>query len=154
MSENKIVNRVFAAVLIGLLLFFIYRYLPFESNVNPTELVFSDEAGKQMKLFEKSDKPMLIHFYASWCGPCMAEFPEIVSAYASWSGSHHLTVLTDDSWKEIKKTQAKFNPGFPIYKLDGSLKTAGIYSIPATLETDKNGKVIRLHSGRWNWREY
>lgn len=152
--EKKTVNVIYAAVLIGLLLFFVWRYMPFESEIHPDQLTFEDESGRAIRLVENSDKPFLIHFYASWCGPCMAEFPELVLAYPKLKNQYHLFVLTDDSWKKINQTKERFKATFPIYKLSGSIKDAGVYNIPATAEVDAAGKVLKFQSGRWPWAEY
>jgi thiol-disulfide isomerase/thioredoxin len=149
-KENKAVNAVYAAVFIGLLLFVLWRWLPVFSEPKPEQISFVDEAGREFSLSDFSGKPLLVHFYASWCGPCMAEFPEMVAAW-SRNPDMGLIVLTDDSWEKIKSKQAEFNSDLPIYRLKESLRSAGVGSIPATMELDSRGVLVKYHRGAIRW---
>ena len=45
------------------------------------DFVVTNENGEEIKLSQKIGKPIIVNFWASWCGPCKAELPEFNEAY-------------------------------------------------------------------------
>ena len=97
----------------------------------------------------QSDKPVLIDFWASWCGPCRGENPNVVALYKEYQpkGLEIFGVSLDNNKEAWVKAIA--DDGL-IWKHGSDLKgwqsePAKLYSItgiPATLLLDENNKII------------
>lgn len=127
-------------------------------NVGDTapELSFNNPDGKEIKLSGLRGNVVLIDFWASWCGPCRRENPNVVSAYEKYSkakfkdakGFEVLGVSLDKNQASWVKAIEQDNLHWPHHMSDlggwGS-QPAAIYSvrsIPASFLVDANGVII------------
>ncbi len=110
-----------------------------------------DPEGKTISLGEiiKKNKYTLIDFWASWCGPCRAEMPNVIDAYKAYSkkGFGIVGVSLDndaDKWKAAIKEMGMTWPQMSDVKgwqCEGA-KLYGVNSIPATVLVDQEGTII------------
>jgi len=105
--------------------------------------------GKPVKFSEFKGKYVLVDFWASWCGPCRAENPNVLKAYNQYKDKNFTVVgvsLDDkgENWKKAIKDDAM--PWTQVSDLKGwnnEVSTYyGIRGIPSTLLIDPNGKII------------
>ena len=94
-------------------------------------------------------KVVLIDFWASWCGPCRKENPNVVNVYKKYKdqGFDILSVSLDSNKDRWMSAIEKDNMTWAhVSDLKGwkneVAKTYGISSIPATILLDKEGKII------------
>lgn len=105
--------------------------------------------GKIISLKESLGKVTLIDFWASWCGPCRAENPNVVALYNEFhaKGFNIIGVSLDkdaDKWKEaINKDKLIWNQISNLKFWEEPIAvTYGVQSIPATYLIDASGKII------------
>ncbi len=111
----------------------------------------NDSIGTPVKLSDVYSKHeyTLIDFWASWCGPCRAENPNVVAVWKDYNakGFHVIGVSCDsDKAKWLKAIAVDKLTWSQVSDLKGwgneAAKLYGINSIPANLLIDKTGKII------------
>lgn len=113
------------------------------------DFTMSDPAGGQISLSDYRGKVVLIDFWASWCGPCRRENPNVVKVYEKYKdkGFEIIGVSLDKTKSKWLKAIEKDNLTWPhVSDLKGwQNEVAGLYgvrSIPHTVLLDKDGKII------------
>ena len=116
-----------------------------------TDFTMEDADGNKVSLsdYVGKGKYVLVDFWASWCGPCRAEMPNVVEAYKKFGGDNFeivgvsLDAKKDDwlkavndmnlSWKQMSDLKA--------WECEGA-KKYGVNGIPATVLFDREGVII------------
>src|SRR3984885_1849190 len=109
--------------------------------------------GKKVSLADYKGRPVLVNFWATWCGPCKVEMPwfeEFRKQYAS-QGFEILGLADDvDAGKDaIGKVAKKAGVSYPILLTDGKVQTAygGLDVLPMSFYVDRNGVVVEETAG-------
>lgn len=109
--------------------------------------------GKKISLADYKGRPVLVNFWATWCGPCKVEMPwfeEFRKQYAS-QGFEILGLADDvDAGKDvIAKTAGKTGVTYPILLTDGKVQTAygGLDVLPMSFYIDRNGVIVEQTAG-------
>jgi peroxiredoxin len=113
------------------------------------ELVLPDVNGKDISLASFKGKYLLVDFWASWCGPCRNENPNVVKAYNNYKGKNFtiLGVSLDrdkDSWqKAIQQDHLTWTHVSDLkYWNSKAVEIFGFQGIPFNILVDPSGKVI------------
>ena len=113
-----------------------------------------DIDGKPVKLSEFEGKPVVLNFWASWCGPCKAEMPDFDETCKNLAGKVEFVMvnITDGTSETVASASgfiADAGYSFPVY-YDTDLDAAGTYgisSIPTTFFINAEGKLVAYYTG-------
>jgi thiol-disulfide isomerase/thioredoxin len=111
--------------------------------------------GKKVSLSDFKGKPVLVNFWATWCGPCKVEMPwfEEFNKQYSAQGLVILGLADDvDAGKEaIAKVAHKTGVTYPILLTDGKVQKSyapgGMDYLPMSFYIDKTGVVVEETAG-------
>ena len=113
-----------------------------------------DLEGNEVHLSDYFGKPIIVNFWASWCGPCKMEMPDFDAAYATYKDDIvFLMVNMTDGSRETVEVASKFiaNSGytFPVY-YDTQYSAAITYSVaslPTSYFINEKGELVAHAKG-------
>jgi cytochrome c biogenesis protein CcmG, thiol:disulfide interchange protein DsbE len=102
---------------------------------------------KSYSLKSTQGKPVILNFWASWCGPCKLEAPELVSVYEKYQGKvniYAIDLTKNDSVQDVAAFAQKNKYPFPVL-LDKEGEVANKYqvqAIPTSFFLNKDGVIV------------
>jgi len=113
----------------------------------------TDLSGKKVSLADFKGHPVVINFWATWCGPCKLEMPwfqEFSGKYKD-QGLEVLGLSQDDgaSRQDVADAAKKIGVTYPILMPDEKVakKYGGVDYLPETFYVDRAGKVVDVTAG-------
>tara|TARA_R110002096_G_scaffold147671_8_gene307634 strand:+ start:816 stop:1721 length:906 start_codon:yes stop_codon:yes gene_type:complete len=112
------------------------------------DIQFTSISGDSIDLAEMKGKVVLVDFWATWCGPCIAEMPNVINAYKKHreSGFEVVGISLDQDKNALENYISEHEMTWPQY-FDGKgwgneiAGKFGIQGIPATFLIGKDGKI-------------
>jgi thiol-disulfide isomerase/thioredoxin len=122
-----------------------------EMKKKPVELKFAASDGSEVDFAKLRGKVVLLDFWASWCGPCMSEAPNVVAVYKKLHerGFEIIGICLDQDKAAMEGAIQRVGLTWPQH-FDGKgwgneiAQRFGIRSIPATWLFDKQGKLREI----------
>jgi cytochrome c biogenesis protein CcmG/thiol:disulfide interchange protein DsbE len=128
------------------------------------DFTLEDLKGDKVSLASFKGKPLLINFWATWCGPCKIETPWLIELQNEYGpkGLQIVGISTEgddlkpddkEGWAQDKAAIAKFiqkeHMQYPVLINGDSLTNqyGGLEAMPTSFYVDRNGKVVAIQLG-------
>ena len=164
--ELKMWQVAAIAVLVAFTIFITWRVKRLEKSVlsrtsasvmiskSAPEFTLAALSGDTVSLADyRGKKTVVVSYWASWCGPCKVELPELREFYKRYhkadANFEILAISIDEQKADAEKYAAAEKLPFPVL-FDPQSKTADAYSvegIPTMFVIDKDGKIVHAHAG-------
>jgi len=110
--------------------------------------------GRPLSLASVRGKVILLNFWATWCGPCRAEIPDLIALQQKYKDQLQIIGLTvdEDDAAVVKQVVAESGINYPvaISPPEVRMEYGGIAALPTSFVLDTQGRVVQKHEGLRN----
>jgi thiol-disulfide isomerase/thioredoxin len=133
---------------LGIIAYVGYRKWPHAIDIQDIHIYNDQNQLENLRI--SGDSALIVHFFASWCGPCMKELPEWNDhVLALREAGFQVICITDDTPEILQKMRERF-PNLPLERTE-SLNGLDVFSIPMTYLYDDKGKQKDRIAGPLDW---
>lgn len=114
--------------------------------------------GRSLTPADLRGKAVIINFWATWCGPCKAEIPDLIALQKKYEGKLQIVGLSVDQAPE--QTVAAFvkahDMNYTVAMAPDAVQASfgGIYGIPTSFIVDQQGRIVQKHIGLTSGRVF
>ena len=132
------------------------------------QFVLTDTAGRQVSLASYKGRPVLVNFWATWCGPCKYEIPWLTALKTKYAGQgFEILGVSSDQLDSSEKSKAaeqkaavvkaadKLHVNYPVLFGGDSIaeQYGGVDLLPQSFYVDRTGKVVAVITGAGSKKE-
>lgn len=118
-------------------------------NISAPDFSGTTLDGKTFRLSDQKGKVVLVNFWATWCGPCKMEMPDLIALQSEYASKGFTVIgLADDDLAHVADFVPKAGLNYPVMiKPEGAQEAYGATGLPTSVLVDRNGKVVYAMQG-------
>ena len=107
--------------------------------------------GRTISTADWRGKVTLVNFWATWCGPCRMEIPDLIALQKKYDKYLQIVGISQDEAPPdvVQRFAAELRMNYPIVMSTPELEAAfpGINALPTSYLIDRNGRIVQKHVG-------
>jgi thiol-disulfide isomerase/thioredoxin len=107
--------------------------------------------GKAIRLSAARGKVVLLNFWATWCGPCQAEIPDLIELQRKYKEQLEIIGLTvdEDDPEVVKQTVTETGINYVVGMSSPVIRKnyGGVAALPTSFVLDTQGRIVQKHEG-------
>lgn len=107
--------------------------------------------GESISKDQYENKVLILNLWATWCGPCIREMPDLQEMQAELSDDFVLLLASDEEPEKITKFVENNSFKLEFVRLNNSIESLGAYSLPTTFIVGKDGELVETLVGARKW---
>ncbi len=127
---------------------------PDDRELVDLQIALTTVDGVETSLQEFDGKVIFLNFWATWCGPCRKEMPDIVKLQEQLGSEDFVVVaVSDDSQEDLKAYLEQTDFPFQFRRDEASelSQRLGVPMLPTTLILDRQKRIALAHVGAFAW---
>ena len=114
-------------------------------------LVARDLDGRELSTATLRGKVVIINFWATWCGPCRAEIPDLVALQETYRDQLQVIGISEDESppEVVRRFAAKYKVNYPVVMVTPEIEKLfpGIGALPTSFILDRGSRIVQKHVG-------
>ena len=110
-----------------------------------------DLEGREISMASLRGKVVIVNFWATWCGPCRAEIPDLVALQAKYKDTLQVIGISEDEAgvDVVKRFAAEHKVNYPVVMMTPEIEKLfpGIGALPTSFIVDRESRVVQKHVG-------
>jgi thiol-disulfide isomerase/thioredoxin len=113
--------------------------------------VVKDLDGRDVSIASMRGKVVIVNFWATWCGPCRAEIPDLVALQAKYKDTLQVIGISEDEAgvEVVRRFAAEHKINYPVAMITPEIEKLypGISALPTSFIVDREARVVQKHVG-------
>ena len=131
----------------------IYNKFIVSPDISLNQLEVQNLKGNSIELTQYQGKPLVVNYWATWCAPCLREFPYFEEVKGRFDGDVNFVMISDESIEKITSFSNSKPYSFNFLKSTKKLSEYGInetIALPTTYFYNAQGELIVKHTSDLN----
>ena len=128
----------------------IYFKFAVKPDISLNQVEVSDLNGTKVELNDYLGKPLVVNYWATWCAPCIKEFPYFEEVKKQLGENVNFIMISDEPLDKIVKFSESKPYSFTYLKSNKDLSEYGINVRPTTYFYNAQGELITKHTSNLN----
>lgn len=131
---------------------FLYKRYRIPPSIDLPVIALTDLSGYPVSLQSYASRPLFVNFFATWCGPCIRELPELANLRSKLSDQKlQILCISDEPVEKLQNIQDQFGDRLTVLHSVKSFHDMGIYTYPTNYIYNARGLKVYEHINPEDW---